>query len=151
MVSFKRWVTYQLSYAISYNHTNKMYLHPLLYASFLDFRQNQSFSKKCFKCFKCRLHLWRTAQFTCTLNCWLAFSLFRCGFVEKIEPSWRDYFIWTADWGGVYNTADTKNTLIIFLSEIAVMWVIIWTKDNFYFISDCRNSLNCKLKKLISV
>ena len=44
---------------------------------------------------------------------------------------------------------DTQNSLIIFLSVVAVMQVIFWTEDNFYFISDCGNSFKCKLKKLI--
>ena len=28
--------------------------------------------------------------------------------------------------------------------------MIFWTEDNFNFISDCRNSFNCKLKKFIN-
>ena len=79
----------------------------------------------------------------------LTFLLFRCGFQEKIEPSRRNYLIWTADWGGVQNTPNRQNGLIIFLSAIALMQVISWTEDDFYFISDCRNSFNNKLKKLI--
>ena len=27
--------------------------------------------------------------------------------------------------------------------------MIFWTEDNFNFISNCRNSFNCKLKKLM--
>ena len=42
---------------------------------------------------------------------------------------WRNYLIWTGDWGGKHNTADTQNTLIIFLSAIAVIQVIFWTED----------------------
>ena len=80
----------------------------------------------------------------------LAFFLFRCGCKEKIGPSWRNYLIWTADWGGKHNTPDTQNKLIIFLSAIAVTQVIFWTKVNFCFIFDCRDSFNCKLKKLIN-
>ena len=30
------------------------------------------------------------------------------------------------------------------------MQVIFWTEDNFCFISDCKNSFNCKLKKFIN-
>ena len=45
---------------------------------------------------------------------------------------------------------DTRNTLIIFLSAIAVMQVTFWTEDNSCFSSDCGNSFNCKLKKLIN-
>ena len=75
--------------------------------------------------------------------------LFRCGFQEKIMSSWRNCLIWTTDWGGEHNTPDTQIILIICLSAIAVMRVIFWTKDNFCFISDCRNSFNCKLEKLI--
>ena len=71
---------------------------------------------------------------------------FHCGFLEKIEPSWRNYFIWTANWDGEHNTLDTQNTLVFCLSAIAVMQVIFWTEDNFCFIFDCRNSFNCKLK-----
>ena len=77
------------------------------------------------------------------------FFLFRCGFQEKIEPSWRNYLIWPAHWGGEHNTPDTQNRLIIFLSVIAVMQVIFWTEDSFRFISNCRNSCNCELKKFI--
>ena len=43
-----------------------------------------------------------------------------------------------------------RYTLIIFLLPIAVTQVIFWTENNFYFIFDCRNSFNCKLKKLIN-
>ena len=96
---------------------------------------------------KGRLHLWRTPCFT--YNCWFAFFLFLCGFQEKIETSWRNYLIWTTNWGREHNTQDTQTAIIIFLSEVAVMRVIVWTEDNFCFISDCRNSFNCSLKKLI--
>ena len=84
----------------------------------------------------------------CTFNWWLAFFLFRCEFQKKIEPSWRNYLIWSADWGG--NTPDTQNTFIIFLSAIVVTRVIVWTEDNFCFTSDYRNSFNCKLKNFIN-
>ena len=77
------------------------------------------------------------------------FFLFRCGFQGKIEPSWRNYLIWTAHWGGEHNTPDTQNRPIIFLSVIAVMQVIFWTEDSFRHISNCRNSFNCQLKKSI--
>ena len=80
----------------------------------------------------------------------VSFFLFRCEFQEKIEPNWRNCLIWTADWGWEQNTPDTQNTLIIFLSAVAVIQVIFWTEDNFCVISDCRNSFNCKLKKLIN-
>ena len=75
---------------------------------------------------------------------------FRCGFQVKIEPSWRRYLIWTADWGGEHNTPDTQNTLIAFSSTFAVMQMIFWNEDNFCFTSDSRNSFNCKFKKLIN-
>ena len=78
---------------------------------------------------------------------------FRCGFQEKIEPSWRKYLIWTAGWGGEHNAPDTQNTqntLIIFSSAFAGIQVIFWTEDSFCFTSDSRNSFNCKLKKLIN-
>ena len=55
-----------------------------------------------------------------------------------------------ADKGGDHNTPDAQNALIIFLSEIAIMQVIFWKEDNFSFISDCRNSFDCKLQKLIN-
>ena len=45
---------------------------------------------------------------------------------------------------------DTQIILIIFLSVIAVMQMIFGTEANFCFISDCRNSFNWKLKKLVS-
>ena len=91
---------------------------------------------------------WRTAVFTC--SCWLTFFLFRCGFQEKREPSWKNYLIWTADWCGVHSTPDPQKALIIFLSVISKMQVIFWNEDNFCFISDCRNAFYCKLKKLIN-
>ena len=97
---------------------------------------------------KSRLHLWRTASFT--YKCWYTFFLFCCGFQEKLEPCLLNYLIWTANWDGEHNNFNTQNTLIIFLSAIAVMQVIFWVEDNFCFISDCRNSFNCKLKKLIN-
>ena len=84
---------------------------------------------------KARLHLWIIAWFT--KYCWLAFFLFLSLSLTKIEPSWRNCLIWTVDWGGEHNTADTENALIIFLTDV-----------NFCFISDCGNSFNWKLKKL---
>ena len=48
------------------------------------------------------------------------------------------YLIWTADWGGEHDTPRHAE-YTIFLSAIAVMQVIFWTKDNFCFISDCGN------------
>ena len=118
---------------------------------FQIFDKIDSFLKKCFKCpwqQKWYIHLWGTAE--CTYNCLLAFFLFRCGCKKKIGPSWRNYLIWTADWGGQHNTPDTQNKLNIFLSAIAVTQVIFWTKVNFCFVFDCRDSFNCKLKKLIN-
>ena len=47
---------------------------------------------------------------------------------KDLEPSWRNYLIWTADWGGEHNTPDTKNTLIIFLSASTVLQVIFELK-----------------------
>ena len=58
--------------------------------------------------------------------------------------------IWTANWGWEHNNRDIQNTLVIVLSAMAIMQVILWTGDNFCFISDGRNSFNCKLKKLIN-
>ena len=58
--------------------------------------------------------------------------------------------IWTADWDWEHNSLDSQNILIILLSAIAVMQVIFWTEENIYVISDCRDSFNCKLKKLIN-
>ena len=57
---------------------------------------------------------------------------------------------WTADWGEERKIPDTQNRLIIFLWAVAVTQVI-WTKDNFCFISDSMNSFNCKLKKVITI
>ena len=51
-------------------------------------------------------------------------------------------------WGAQYSRY--VEYTIIFLSEIAVMQVTFWTEDNFCLISDCRNSFNCKLKRLIN-
>ena len=65
------------------------------------------------------------------------------------RPSWRNYLIWTAEWGREHDVLDRQNTLNIFLSTIAVMQVIFRTEDNFFFIFDCMNSFNCKLKKVI--
>ena len=67
-------------------------------------------------------------------NCWLAFSVFHCGFLEKIEPHWWNYLVWTADWREEHNTPDTKSTLIIFLSTIAViLWFLNWRQLLLYF------------------
>ena len=71
-------------------------------------------------------------------------------FQEKIEPSWRNYFIWTPDWGGEHSTQDTQNALLIFLSAITVMQVTFWVAGNFCFIYDCRSSFNGKLRQLKS-
>ena len=79
-----------------------------------------------------------------------SFFLFRCGFQEKTEPSWRNYLIWTVEWGGEHNIPNTQNRLIIFLSAVEIMQVMFWTEYNFRFFSDCKNSVNCKLKKLIN-
>ena len=75
-------------------------------------------------------------------------------FLEELQKeNWamlKNYFIWTAVWGGKHNTLDTQNTLIIFLSAFALMQVIFWTEDNFCFISDCKNLFKCKLQKFIN-
>ena len=84
------------------------------------------------------------------LHCCLAFFLFSCGIEEKIKPSWRNYIIWTADWGEEHSTTDKQNTFIIFSSVNAAIQVTFLTGDHFCFISDCRNLFNCKLKKLIT-
>ena len=61
----KEWATNRLTYVTRHNDVNNMTpLHPLLYVSFPDFRQNPQFSEKCFKCpwqQNSKLHLWRTA------------------------------------------------------------------------------------------
>ena len=75
------------------------------------------------------------------------FSLLLCIPWENDEPSWVNYLVWKAYWGEEHNKSDTQNTLINFLSAIAVTQMIFWTDDSFCFISDCRNSFNCKLKK----
>ena len=51
-------------------------------------------------------------------------------------------------WEAQYS--NTQNKLIIFLSAIAVMYVISWIEDISCFTSDCRNSFNCQLKKFIN-
>ena len=90
------------------------------------------------------LYLWRTAQFT--YNCWLIFFfIFHGEFQNKIEPSWRNFLIWTADWD---RRIHRMHLLLYFLIPIATMQGSFCTKDNFCFICDCRNSFNCKLKKL---
>ena len=95
------------------------------------------------------IYLWWIAQFT--YNCLFVFFFrFCCRLKEKRGTSWRNCLTWTADSGWEHNTSDTQNTFIIFLSVIAVMQVIFWAEDNFCFISDCLNSINSKLKKLIN-
>ena len=101
--------------------------HPysLLHASFSDFWQNQYFSKKMF-------YMSLTAKkvdyiFEKPLNLRLilvSFFLFRRGFQEKIESSWRNYSTWGVE---EHNASDTQNTITIFLSEIAVLQVIFLT------------------------
>ena len=70
----------------------------------------------------------------------VSFFLFRCGFQDKIEPSWRKLFNLNCRlrWRVQY----PRYKKYTFLSAAAVMQVI-------FFISDCRNSFNCKLKKVI--
>ena len=51
---------------------------------------------------------------------------------------------------GEHNTADTQNTTNIFLSATAAIQLNFWTENNFCFISDCKNSFICKLKKLLN-
>ena len=90
--------------------------HPLLNSSFQIFDKIDSFLKHISNVLdskKGRIYLWRTFLFT--YNCWLTFFLFRCGFQEEIEPSWRNYLIWTTDRGGEHNILDTQNTPIIIL------------------------------------
>ena len=50
----------------------------------------------------------------------------------------------------MWNTCihSTRNRHLIFSSAIPVMQVIFWTED-FCYISDIKNSVKCKLKKLI--
>ena len=69
---------------------------------------------------------------------------------EKVQTSWKNYLISTAEWVGEHNTTDIQNTFVIFLSAVALMKVNFWTEDNLRFISDWRNSFNCKLKNLIN-
>ena len=61
------------------------------------------------------------------------FFLFCSGFQEKIDLSRRNYLIWIHLL--IWMHLNTQNTLIIFLSTIAVMQVIFWTEDNFCLIS----------------
>ena len=75
------------------------------------------------------------------------FFLFRCGSQEKILKKLFNLNS-TQRWGT--QCPSTQDTLIIFLSAITVMQMIFWTEDNFWFASDCRNSFNCKLKKLVN-
>ena len=44
----------------------------------------------------------------------VSFFVFRRGFQEKKDLSWRNYLIWTVDRGRERNTPDTQNTLFIF-------------------------------------
>ena len=92
--------------------------------SFLKNVSNDLIAKKVDCIFPLNLHLIIAERF----------FVFHYGFQEKLEA--RNYLIWTADWAGEHNNPDTENTLIIFLSAIAVMQLNFWTEDNFYFISD---------------
>ena len=51
-------------------------------------------------------------------------------------------------WGAQYVRYTECN--YYFLSAIAVIHVTSWTEDNLCYISDCRNSFNYNLKKVIS-
>ena len=61
-------------------------------------------------------------------NYWLAFFLFLYGFQGKIDKA-------------------EEKSAAKYPSVIAVMQVIFWNEDKFCFLSGCRNSFNCKLKK----
>ena len=54
---------------------------------------------------------------------------------------------------GVHYPRYTEYTYCFLISNchsfLIIIQVILWTEDNFYFIFDCRNSFNCKPKKLI--
>ena len=97
---------------------------------------------------------------------WLAFFLFHCGFLEKIEPSWKT--TWFEPHTEVdHNTTNKLTAIIIFLSEMAAMQLIFWAEFKFlnlkfflnflneffdflHLIFDCRDSFKCKLKRFIN-
>ena len=51
-------------------------------------------------------------------------------------------------WGVQYHRY--TESLVIFLSAVALIKVNFWTENNFRFISDWRNSFNCKFKDVIN-
>ena len=82
-------------------------------------------------------------------SCWLAFFLFHCWFQEKIDISWRNFDL---------NNRLEIGSKITQMHRIPLLFLVSYcssasdflTEDNFFFISNCRNSFNCKLKKLIN-
>ena len=92
---------------------------------------------------------WRTAWFK--YNCWLAFFLF-CDRVKKLFNlnsglRWEAQYPRYTGYTCYFLISNCSN---IFSSAVVIMQVIFWTKDNFRFIFNYRNSYNCKLKKLIN-
>ena len=51
---------------------------------------------------------------------------------------------------GEHNTADTQNATNISLSATAAIQLNFWIENNLCFVSDCKNSFICKLKKLLN-
>ena len=93
---------------------------------------------------KGRLDLWKTAEFT--YNYWLAIFFLPLSILGENRAKLKKLF----NLNSRQRSQNTQYPLIIFLSTSAVMQGIFWTEDNFHFISNCRNSFNCKLKKLIN-
>lgn len=92
-----------------------------------------------------------TKRYITSLNkhsCWLAFFFFHCWFQEKIEISWRNFDL---------NNRLEIGSKITQMHRIPLLFLVSYcssasdflTEDNFFFISNCRNSFNCELKKFI--
>ena len=69
-----------------------------------------------------------------TFDRWLAFLLSHNGFQWTIEPTWRNYLIWTADWCGEYSTPYIEHTRYFLFSNCSnVSDFLNWRQFWFYF------------------
>ena len=118
---------------------------PLLFASFLDFRQNASFPKKRFKDKKKQIWRasWRTVKFIFNYFLLTFFPLLLWITVEN-RTRLRKLFIWTSKSG---ETPHHKHTNCIWLFKSNcnnASDILGWAW--FLHYSDCRSSFNNKLK-----
>ena len=97
-----------------------LFPHPLLLRQFQILRKIDSFLKNVSNVLDRKLCPCWTAW--TTFNYWLAFFLFHCGLQEKLEPTRRNCFFWTADWGWEHNLLDPQNTLMFYWQLQQCKW-----------------------------